>query len=65
MAEELEAMESRAGDLQARMQGAGEALEAELAAERQARWLAEAEVARLRQQGGVRRGPSRCGWRPS
>lgn len=50
MAEELQAMESRAGDLQGQLAGAGEELEAELAAERQARWLAEAEVARLRQQ---------------
>ncbi|MFL5845045.1 MAG: hypothetical protein ACJ762_10155 [Solirubrobacteraceae bacterium] len=53
MADELEAMESRAGDLQTQMSGAGEELEAELAAERQARWLAEAEVARLRQQAGT------------
>lgn len=50
MAEELQAMESRAGDLQGQLTGAGEELEAELAAERQARWLAEAELARLRQQ---------------
>ena len=43
-------MESRAGDLQTQMSAEGEELEAELAAERQARWLAEAEVAGLRQQ---------------
>jgi hypothetical protein len=53
MAEELSAMESRAGDLQDRLEGSGSELESELQAERTARWLAEAEVARLRQGGAV------------
>jgi hypothetical protein len=46
-------MESRAGDLQDRLEGSGSELESELQAERTARWLAEAEVARLRQGGAV------------
>jgi hypothetical protein len=49
MAEELAAMEARAGALQTQLDDAGAGLREELEAERQARWLAEAEVARLRQ----------------
>lgn len=50
MAEELAGMEARAGTLQTELAGAGEDLRAELEAERQARWLAEAELARERQR---------------
>lgn len=53
MAEELAAMEARAGSLQTELAGAGDELEAELRAERQARWLAEAELARMRQAGAT------------
>ena len=53
MASELAAMEARAGDLQSELHGAGEELEAELQAERTARWLAEAELARERQRAGT------------
>jgi hypothetical protein len=58
MATELAAMEARATDLQSELHGAGEELEAELQAERTARWLAEAELARLR-QGAPAAAPSR------
>lgn len=53
MVEELESMETRAGDLQEQLHGAGEELESELQAERTARWLAEGELARERQRTGT------------
>lgn len=51
-AEDLAAMEAQMGELRARLESAGTQTDAELQAERTARWLAEAELARERQRTG-------------